>query len=97
MLPIVPPGRFGQAMTSIACNAGSRARGIFNSANDEGTDKEVNEQLTWALAQKFNLGSTQQANEKALKSIVKKQGLAADLKQAVKARAAVYGSQVDPS
>ena len=97
VLPIAPPGRFGQAMTSIAGNAGSRSQGIFNSVWEDGSDKVVNEQLTWALAQKFNLGSTQQANEKALKSIVKKQGSTADLKQAIKARAAVYGSQMDPS
>ena len=44
--PIAPPGKFGQAMTSIACNADSNARGIFKSAFEEGTNKEVNEQLT---------------------------------------------------
>ena len=91
--PIAPPARFGLAMSYIACKAESRAQVILNSAFKGGTNKEVNEQLTWALVQIFNLGSTQQENM-VLKNMVEKQGSTADLKQALKVRAAVYGSQV---
>ena len=53
--------------------------------------------MTQALALKLNFKTTQQANEKALRSLIKSSGLATDLKQALQARAAIYGGLLDPS
>ena len=50
-----------------------------------------------ALALKLNLTTTQRANEKALKDITKSSGATADLKQALQARAALYGELLEPS
>ena len=55
------------------------------------------DQLSQALALQLNFKTTQQANEKALRSLLKSQGLATDLKQALQARAAVYGELLDTS
>ena len=56
----------------------------------------MNDNLTWAIAQKLNIGSTQHSNEKALLTL-KEKGTVTDLKQTLKARAAVYGAELDPS
>ena len=76
-------------MSSIACNAESEARGVFELAS-QGTDS-FNEQIGQALALKLNLKTSQQANEKVLLSVVKSGGKKAGLKQILQARAAVYG------
>ena len=80
-------------MSSIACNAESEARGVFDLAA-KGKDC-FTEQL--ALALKLNLKTRQQANEKVLLSLVKSGGKNAGLKQVLQARAAVYGSLLDPT
>ena len=49
------------------------------------------------MAQKLDIGSAQMANEQALLNITKSKGSTADLKQALKARAAIYGATLDPS
>ena len=82
-------------MSSIACNAESEARGVFELAS-QGTDS-FNEQIGQALALKLNLKTSQQANEKVLLSVVKSGGKKAGLKQILQARAAVYGGLLDPA
>ena len=82
-------------MSSIACNAESEARGVFELAS-QGTDS-FNEQIGQALALKLNLKTSQQANEKVLLSVVKSGGKKAGLKQILQARAAVYGGLLDPT
>ena len=82
-------------MSTIACNAGAEAKGIFS--NLEGGDEKYRDQLTQALALKLNFQTTQQANEKALHDLFKSKGPSPDLKQALQARAAIYGSLLDPS
>ena len=51
--------------------------------------------LTQALALKLNFKTTQHANEKALQKLVKAKGSSDSLKQAVQARAAIYGESLD--
>lgn len=82
-------------MTSIAGNAESKARGVFNVAS-EGKDS-FNEHLGQALALKLNIKTSQQANEKVLLSLLKPGGENAGLKQTLQARAAVYGALLDPA
>ena len=93
----VPGDGFESAMYSIANNAEARVKGIFNSVTDGSSDKALHDNLTWAMAQKLNVGSAQHSNEKALLNILKEKGAVTDLKQALKARAAVYGASLDPS
>ena len=82
-------------MSSIACNAESDARGVFDLAS-QGKDS-FKEQIGQALALKLNLKTSQQANEKVLLSLVQSGGKNAGLKQMLQARAAVYGSLLDPA
>ena len=84
-------------MSSIACNAESQAKGIFSKIAKGGEDDSFRDYLTQALALKLDFKTTQQANEKALRSLIKSSGLATDLKQALQARAAIYGGMLDPS
>ena len=49
------------------------------------------------MAQKLDIGSAQMVNEQALLNITKSKGSTADLKQALKARAAIYGATLDLS
>ena len=62
-----------------------------------GGDEYYRDQLTQALALKLNFQTTQQANEKALHDLFKSKGPSPDLKQTLQARAAIYGSLLDPS
>ena len=93
--PTNPRGKLAQLMSSIAGNAESVARGVFNIAS-EGKDT-FNEHLGQALALKMNLKTSQQANEKVLLSLLKPGGENAGLKQTLQARAAVYGALLDPA
>ena len=90
-----PRGNFAQVMTSIACNAESEARGVFDLAS-QGKDS-FNEQIGQVLAIKLNLKTNQQANEKVLLSLVKSDGKSAGLEQTLQARAAVYGNLLEPA
>ena len=83
-------------MSSIACNAEFLTKGTFSNIMKGGADN-FSGQLSQALALQLNFKTTQQANEKALRSLLKSQGLATDLKQALQARAAVYGDLLDTS
>ena len=93
--PTDPNGSFAKAMSSIACNAESQAKGVFS--NISGGDNNFREELTQALALKLNFKTTQHANEKALLRLLKSKGSAENLKQAVQARGAIYGELLDPS
>ena len=84
-------------MNLIANNAEAVAGGIFSSVITGRTDQSRYDNLTEAMAQKLDIGSAQMANEQALLNITKSKGSTADLKQALKARAAIYGSTLDPS
>ena len=53
--------------------------------------------LTQALAQRLNIKTAQQANEKALNNMARDKGSCTELKQAVQARAAVYGHLLNPT
>ena len=76
-------------MNMIAINAEANTRGIFSSVIDGRADESRHDSLTWAIAQEL-LGSAQKANEQALLNITKSKRSAADLKYALKARAALY-------
>ena len=96
MLPSHNEGIFARAMTTVEGKANGRAQGVFGSGVNEGQKQETSE-LAWAIAQKYMLSSAQQFNEKTLKTVLKNKGACADLKQALKARAAVYGQLLDPA
>ena len=82
-------------MSAIACNAESQAKGVFSRiANGQDNFRD---ELSQALALKLNFKTTQQANEKALLSLLKSKGKATDLKQTLQARSALYGEMLDPS
>ena len=82
-------------MSAIACNAGAEAKGIFSNLPSGG--EHFKDEFAQALALKLNLTTTQRANEKALTDLTKSNSSSADLKQAVQARAALYGELLDPS
>ena len=82
-------------MSSIACNAESQAKGVFSRVAEG--QNNFQDEITQALALKLNFKTTQQANEKALLSVLQSKGKAADLKQTLQARAALYGELLDPS
>ena len=90
-------GEFDNAMNLIASNAEANTTGVFSSVIDGRADQSRHDNLTWAIAQKLDIGSAQMANEQALLNITKSKGSTADLKQALKARAAIYGATLDPS
>ena len=96
-LPMEAAGHFDNAMNLIASNAEANTRGIFSSVIDGRVNQSRHDNLTWAIAKKLDIGSAQMANEQALLNITKSKGSTADLKQALKARAAIYGSTLDPS
>ena len=82
-------------MSSIACNPESQAEG--KGSNSLGGAQDIfYDHVTQALALQLNLKTTQHANEKALSSLTKAKGSAASLKQALQARAAVYGELLGP-
>ena len=93
--PTNPSGHFAQAMSAIACNAEAGAKGVFNLVS--GGDDTFKEQVTQALAIKLNLKTNQQANERALRNLLQSKGRNISLKQALQARAAVYGYALDPA
>ena len=95
--PMEAAGQFDNAMNLIASNAEANASGIFTSVIDGRANQSRHDNLTWAIAKKLDIGSAQMANEQALLNITKSKGSTADLKQALKARAAIYGSTLDPS
>ena len=85
-------------MSTIASNAEFQAKGIFsNIADGGGREDNLHDQISQALALQLNLKTNQQANEKGLTKLLKAQGSASDLKQALQARAAVYGNLLNPS
>ena len=93
--PTEQNGSFARAMSAMASNAGVGAQGRFNLMSGE--NDTFKENISQALALKLNLKTTQQANEKALLDIKKSRGSSAGLKQALQARAAIYGDLLDPS
>ena len=95
--PMEAAGHFDNAMNLIASNAEANTSGIFSSVIDGRANQSRHDNLTWAIAKKLDIGSAQMANEQALLNITKSKGSTADLKQALKARAAIYGSTLDPS
>ena len=93
--PTNPGGDFAKAMSSIACNAGAETKGIFSNLYQGG--EHFKDEFAQALALKLNLTTTQRANEKALLDLTKSNGSSAGLKQALQARAAMYGELLDPT
>ena len=93
--PTEKNGSFARAMSAIACHAEVGAQGRFNLVS--GGNETFKEYVSQALELKLNLKTTQQANEKALLDIKKSRGSSAGLKQALQARAAIYGDLLDPS
>ena len=82
-------------MSKVAQNGCTGAEGKGNSPS-LGSDN-FKDYLTQALALKLNIKTSQQANEKSLHSIINAKRSSADLKQAVQARAAVYGPLLNAS
>ena len=82
-------------MSAIAGNAGASTKGIFSNLSMGG--KHFKEEFAQALALKLNITTTQRANEKALMDLTKASGSTAGLKQALQARAALYGDLLEPS
>ena len=78
-------------MSTIEGKTDAGAQDAFGSGEKQDSD------LAWAIAQKYMLSSAQQFNEKSLKTVLKNKGACTDLKQALKARAAVYGQLLEPA
>ena len=64
---------------------------------DGRADKSRHNNLTWAKAQEVDIGSAQMAKEQAILNSIKSRESTVDLNQALKVRAAKYGSTLDPS
>ena len=82
-------------MSSIARNPVSGAKGGV--PGNVSHNDNFSEQVSQALAIKLNLKTAQHANEKALGQLLQKGTCKGELKQTLQARAAVYGSQLDPA
>ena len=82
-------------MSAIACNAGDNTKGTFSNLSQGG--EPFKDELAQALALKLNLTTTQRTNEKALTDLTKASGRSTGLKQALQARAALYGNLLDPN
>ena len=93
--PTDSEGDFAKAMKSIASNAGAKAKGIFSNFSEG--DEAFRDVFAQALALKLNLTTAQRANEKTLKDLTVNNGSSASLKQAIQARAALYGELLEPS
>ena len=91
-LPSDNQGIFSRAMSTIEDRTKAGSQGAFGSG-----EKQETSELAWAIAHKYMLSSTQQFNEKSLRTVLKNKGACTDLKQALKARAAVYGQLLDPA
>ena len=87
-------GKFTQAMSSIARNPSS---GVSGRVCDHNLDDSFKTEVSQALAIKLNLKTKQHANKKVLHKLVQSGGKCTSLKQALQARAAVYGEVADPS
>ena len=95
LFPTHPQGDFATAMSAIACNAGDNTKGTFSNLSQGG--EPFKDELAQALALKLNLTTTQRTNEKALTDLTKASGRSTGLKQALQARAALYGNLLDPN
>ena len=67
--PTDPRGKLAQALSSISCNAESGAQGVFTKILGGGSEN-FEDHIKQALALKLDLKTTQQANEKALASLI---------------------------
>ena len=54
-------GHFDNAINLIASNAEANTRGIISSLSDGRADHSRYDHLTWAIAQKLNIGSARLA------------------------------------
>ena len=87
-------GRFAQAMSSIARSPSS---GVSGRVCDDNLDDSFKTDVSQALAIKLNLKTKQHANKKVLHKLIQSGGSCTSLKQALQARAAVYGEVAEPS
>ena len=87
-------GRFAQAMSSIANDPEG---GISGRHFGNNLDSNFQNEVSQALAIKLDLKTKQHANSKALQKLIKAKGVCPTLKQAIQARAAVYGEVGEPT
>ena len=81
-------GRFAQAMSAVARNP---RWGLSGKVTGNNLDDKFQNEVSQALAIKLDLKTRQHANEKVLNQLVHSGGECSSLKQAVQARAAIYG------
>ena len=87
-------GRFARALSKIAQN---HDRGVTGRVSQNTLDGEFQSEVSQALALKLDLKTRQHANDKMLNKLIRSGGNCSSLKQAVKARAAIYGEAGEPS
>ena len=87
-------GRFARAMSSMAQ---SPARSTTGKVASQHLDDNFQTEVSQALALKLDLKTRQHANDKMLGRLIQSGGECSSLKQAVQARAAIYGEVGDPS
>ena len=87
-------GRFARALSSIAQNPD---RGAAGKVSQNNLDDEFQSEVSQALALKLDLKTRQHANDKMLNKLIRSGGKCSSLKQAVQARAAIYGEVGEPS
>ena len=92
--PTDPQGKLSHALSTIACNAEARAQGVFSKIFS-GVGDNFRDVINHALTLKLDL--KQQANEKSFATLINSKGSATDLRQALQARAALYGNALSPS
>ena len=85
--------RFAQAMSSIARNPDTGIPGRVTDHLDDNFKTEVSQ----ALVIKLDLKTRQHAHKKVLQKMIRSGGSCPSLKQAVQARAAVYGEVMEPA
>ena len=87
-------GRFARAMSSMAQSPTRRTTGKVASQQ---FDDKFQTEVSQALALKLDLKTRQHANDKMLGRLIQSGGECSSLKQAVQARAAIYGEVGEPS
>ena len=92
--PTMFNGKFAQAMSTIARNPDS---GIPGKVTANHLDDNFKTEVSQALAIKLDLKTRQHAHKKMFQKLIKSGGSCSSLKQALQARAAVYGEVTDPA
>ena len=92
--PTDPAGHFAQKMSQITCNPTTATQGTV--PEQKLISRELFEQLQMALSVQLGFSGPQQVNERAIHNVISSPTARLDIKQILRARAELYGDELDP-